>query len=148
MIFQVLDLAADVLRRVPDLIDYETTAKILSDDPSPLNVVLLQEVSRTLLYSWQELNSLRLGQKTSALAIVLYMLKQFQFNLQFANHFLVRPRNVAVGPPALPLLKKSLMLWIRSASLCYYQIVNAESGPWPPFLGILATYLPRTQLYQ
>ena len=41
---QVLELAADVLKRVPEEIDYEQTAKIMSDDPSPLNVVLLQEV--------------------------------------------------------------------------------------------------------
>ena len=41
---KVLDLAADVLKKLPDLIDYDQTAKILADDPSPLNVVLLQEV--------------------------------------------------------------------------------------------------------
>jgi len=41
---KVMDLAADVLKKVPDLIDYEQTAKIMSEDPSPLNVVLLQEV--------------------------------------------------------------------------------------------------------
>lgn len=40
----MLDLAADVLKRVPEEIDYEQTAKIMADDPSPLNVVLLQEV--------------------------------------------------------------------------------------------------------
>jgi len=44
-VWQVLELAADVLKRVPEEIDYEQTAKIMSDDPSPLNVVLLQEVS-------------------------------------------------------------------------------------------------------
>ncbi|CAB3995859.1 dynein heavy chain 2, axonemal-like [Paramuricea clavata] len=43
---KVLDLAADVLKRVPEEIDYEQTAKIMADDPSPLNVVLLQEISR------------------------------------------------------------------------------------------------------
>ena len=41
---KVLDLAADVLKKVPDTIDYDQTAKILAEDPSPLNVVLLQEV--------------------------------------------------------------------------------------------------------
>ena len=41
---KVLELAADVLKKIPDLIDYELTAKIMADDPSPLNVVLLQEV--------------------------------------------------------------------------------------------------------
>jgi dynein heavy chain len=44
----VLDLAADVLKRVPEEIDYEQTAKIMADDPSPLNVVLLQEVRSNL----------------------------------------------------------------------------------------------------
>ena len=43
---QVLNLAADVLKRVPELIDYEGTAKLVADDMSPLNVVLLQEVHR------------------------------------------------------------------------------------------------------
>jgi dynein heavy chain len=44
----VLDLAADVLKRVPEEIDYEQTAKIMADDPCPLNVVLLQEVKYAL----------------------------------------------------------------------------------------------------
>ncbi|XP_002739320.1 dynein axonemal heavy chain 2-like [Saccoglossus kowalevskii] len=43
---KVLKLAADVLERIPPNIDYEGTAKILKDDPSPLNVVLLQEIQR------------------------------------------------------------------------------------------------------
>lgn len=41
---QVLNLSADVLKRIPDLIDYEGTAKLVADDMTPLNVVLLQEV--------------------------------------------------------------------------------------------------------
>lgn len=48
---QVQKLAADVLERIPEDIDYEGTEKILKDDPSPLNVVLLQEVG------WQEVTS-------------------------------------------------------------------------------------------
>jgi dynein heavy chain len=44
---KVLNLSADVLRRVPDLIDYDGTAKLVADDMSPLNVVLLQEVCST-----------------------------------------------------------------------------------------------------
>nr|XP_039250408.1 dynein heavy chain 2, axonemal-like [Styela clava] len=43
---KVLDLAANVLKTLPEEIDYEGTEKILSDDPSPLNVVLLQEIER------------------------------------------------------------------------------------------------------
>lgn len=41
---QVLDLAADVLKHVPETIDYEATYKLVVDDMNPLNVVLLQEV--------------------------------------------------------------------------------------------------------
>ncbi|XP_014680873.1 PREDICTED: dynein heavy chain 2, axonemal-like [Priapulus caudatus] len=43
---KVLEMAADVLRRIPPDIDYDGTAKLLSTDPSPLNVVLLQEIQR------------------------------------------------------------------------------------------------------
>lgn len=43
---KVLDLAANITRQIPDNIDYEGTRKILSVDPSPLNVVLLQEIQR------------------------------------------------------------------------------------------------------
>ena len=42
--YQVLELAADVLKHVPDTIDYEATYKLVADDMNPLNVVLLQEV--------------------------------------------------------------------------------------------------------
>ena len=42
----MLDLAADVLKHVPDVIDYDATYKLVADDMNPLNVVLLQEVGR------------------------------------------------------------------------------------------------------
>ena len=45
LLSQVLNLSADVLRHVPEPIDYEATAKLVSDEMNPLNVVLLQEVS-------------------------------------------------------------------------------------------------------
>ena len=41
----MIGLANDVLTKMPELIDFESTQKILSNDPCPLNVVLLQEVS-------------------------------------------------------------------------------------------------------
>ncbi|KAK3095642.1 hypothetical protein FSP39_017066 [Pinctada imbricata] len=43
---KVLDLAANIFKQIPENIDYENTVKILSVDPSPLNVVLLQEIQR------------------------------------------------------------------------------------------------------
>ena len=45
---QVLGLAESIKNQMPENIDYVTTAKILSVDPSPLNVVLLQEVGTHL----------------------------------------------------------------------------------------------------
>ena len=45
---KVLDLAANIFKQIPENIDYDGTAKILSLDPSPLNVVLLQEVCYVL----------------------------------------------------------------------------------------------------
>ncbi|XP_029437782.1 dynein heavy chain 2, axonemal isoform X2 [Rhinatrema bivittatum] len=43
---KVLDMSSDVRQKIPEVIDYEGTRKMLSDDPSPLNVVLLQEIQR------------------------------------------------------------------------------------------------------
>lgn len=43
---QVLELATDVKQKIPEMIDYEGTRKLLAVDPSPLNVVLLQEIQR------------------------------------------------------------------------------------------------------
>ena len=37
-------MASDVLKQVPEVIDYESTYKLICDDMNPLNVVLLQEV--------------------------------------------------------------------------------------------------------
>ena len=41
---KVLELAASIYKQIPENIDYDTTAQVLSVDPCPLNVVLLQEV--------------------------------------------------------------------------------------------------------
>uniref|UniRef100_A0A8D0HGT5 Dynein axonemal heavy chain 2 n=1 Tax=Sphenodon punctatus TaxID=8508 RepID=A0A8D0HGT5_SPHPU len=43
---KVLELSADVRNRIPEEIDYKGKCKVLADDPSPLNVVLLQEIQR------------------------------------------------------------------------------------------------------
>lgn len=44
--FQVMGMLADIRGMIPPLIDYEKPSSILQDDPSPLNVVLLQEIQR------------------------------------------------------------------------------------------------------
>ncbi|KAK2155716.1 hypothetical protein LSH36_233g08055 [Paralvinella palmiformis] len=41
---KVLELADNIKKQLPENIDYEGTKKILSVEPSPLNVVLLQEI--------------------------------------------------------------------------------------------------------
>ena len=41
-----MELSGNIFKQLPENIDYENTKKILSVDPSPLNVVLLQEIER------------------------------------------------------------------------------------------------------
>ncbi|KAJ3224818.1 Dynein heavy chain 2, axonemal [Clydaea vesicula] len=43
---KVLSISADILKKLPEDIDYESTYKAFKHDMSPLNVVLLQEISR------------------------------------------------------------------------------------------------------
>ncbi|KAB0795300.1 hypothetical protein PPYR_12139 [Photinus pyralis] len=43
---KVLQMAADVLLKIPSPIDYETTDKLIGAEKSPLDVVLLQEIQR------------------------------------------------------------------------------------------------------
>ncbi|KAK9721112.1 ATP-binding dynein motor region [Popillia japonica] len=43
---RVIQLASDVASKIPALIDYEGTIKLMPYDKSPLDVVLLQEISR------------------------------------------------------------------------------------------------------
>ncbi|XP_053341025.1 dynein axonemal heavy chain 2 [Clarias gariepinus] len=43
---KVLELSADVRQKIPAEVDYEATRRLLQGDPSPLNVVLLQEIQR------------------------------------------------------------------------------------------------------
>uniref|UniRef100_A0A3Q1IX48 Dynein axonemal heavy chain 2 n=1 Tax=Anabas testudineus TaxID=64144 RepID=A0A3Q1IX48_ANATE len=43
---KVLELLADVRGKIPALVDYEQTRSLLQENPSPLNVVLLQEIHR------------------------------------------------------------------------------------------------------
>jgi dynein heavy chain len=43
---KVVGMASDILRKLPEDIDYENTRKLVQHDMSPLNVVLLQEIKR------------------------------------------------------------------------------------------------------
>lgn len=55
----MLNLAADVLKHVPEIVDYDATAKLVADDMNPLNVVLLQEVRIIATHCWSTLNLTR-----------------------------------------------------------------------------------------
>lgn len=46
---QVAQLANDVLIKIPKTIDYDNTDKLIGANKSPLDVVLLQEISRYVL---------------------------------------------------------------------------------------------------
>ena len=48
----MLNLASDVLKHIPALIDYDAAAKLVADDMNPLNVVLLQEVVNAFVCEW------------------------------------------------------------------------------------------------
>lgn len=41
-----MQLASDVLVKMPSLIDYDSTSKNIGEHKQPLDVVLLQEISR------------------------------------------------------------------------------------------------------
>ncbi|XP_072759448.1 dynein axonemal heavy chain 2 [Anoplolepis gracilipes] len=43
---KVMQLANDILSRIPETIDYETTERLIRPNKTPLNVVLLQEIGR------------------------------------------------------------------------------------------------------
>ena len=43
---KVYNVCADIIKKIPENIDYEATSKSLKHDMGPLNVVLLQEISR------------------------------------------------------------------------------------------------------
>ena len=61
---EVMELAGKVLESLPAKIDYEGTAKIFSEDKSPLKIVLLQEIERyNILLDdiYQSLTSLQKG---------------------------------------------------------------------------------------
>lgn len=41
-----MQLSADVLTKIPGEIDYEHTVQIIGENKKPLDVILLQEISR------------------------------------------------------------------------------------------------------
>ena len=81
----MLNLAADVLKHVPELIDYDATAKLVADDMTPLNVVLLQEVP---IFSVVDLKFLKKWSK-KLLAVIFALLRKVQ-SAVYTNYSLGR----------------------------------------------------------
>lgn len=58
-VFKVTQLTADILSKIPDNIDYETTQKLIGPKKTPLDVVLLQEIQRYNVLLRKTRNSLK-----------------------------------------------------------------------------------------
>ncbi|CAL1538804.1 unnamed protein product [Lymnaea stagnalis] len=80
---KVMDLAANIFKQIPENMDYDGTAKILSVDPSPLNVVLLQEIQRYNILLMEIRSSLTALEKGIQGLIVMTMDLENIFNCIF-----------------------------------------------------------------
>nr|XP_034361929.1 LOW QUALITY PROTEIN: dynein heavy chain 2, axonemal [Arvicanthis niloticus] len=124
---KVLELAADVKQKIPEMIDYEGTRKLLALDPSPLNVVLLQEIQRynklmkTILFSLTDLEK-----GIQGLIVMSTSLEEI-FNCIFDAH--VPPLWGKVYPS-----QKPLAAWTRDLAVRVEQFETWASRARPPVL--------------
>uniref|UniRef100_G1NZY7 Dynein axonemal heavy chain 2 n=1 Tax=Myotis lucifugus TaxID=59463 RepID=G1NZY7_MYOLU len=124
---KVLELAADVKQKIPEMIDYEGTRKLLALDPSPLNVVLLQEIQRynklmeTMLVSLTDLE-----RGIQGLIVMSTSLEEI-FNCIFDAH--VPPLWGKVYPS-----QKPLAAWTRDLALRVEQFELWASRARPPVI--------------
>ena len=78
-------------QKIPEEIDYETTRTVLAEDPSPLNVVLLQEIQRynslmeTMRLVLLLMNLLCQSSDRDLCAVLLLELKYCEFILAFVQ---------------------------------------------------------------
>uniref|UniRef100_A0A480IBM2 Dynein heavy chain 2, axonemal n=1 Tax=Sus scrofa TaxID=9823 RepID=A0A480IBM2_PIG len=124
---KVLELAADVKQKIPEMIDYEGTRKLLALDPSPLNVVLLQEIQRynklmeTILFSLTDLEK-----GIQGLIVMSTSLEEI-FNCIFDAH--VPPLWGKAYPSQKPLAS-----WTRDLALRVEQFELWASRARPPVI--------------
>ncbi|XP_073903039.1 dynein axonemal heavy chain 2 isoform X4 [Castor canadensis] len=130
---KVLELAADVKQKIPEMIDYEGTRKLLALDPSPLNVVLLQEIQRYNKLMVTILSSLTDLEKGIQGLIVMSTSLEEIFNCIFD----------ALVPPlwgkAYP-SQKPLASWTRDLAMRVEQFELWASRARPPVLFWLAGF--------
>ncbi|XP_049715237.1 dynein axonemal heavy chain 2 isoform X5 [Elephas maximus indicus] len=124
---KVLELAADVKQKIPEMIDYEGTRKLLALDPSPLNVVLLQEIQRynklmeTILFSLTDLEK-----GIQGLIVMSTSLEEI-FNSIFDAHV---PPLWGKGYPS----QKPLAAWTRDLAMRVEQFELWASRARPPVI--------------
>uniref|UniRef100_F6YZ23 Dynein axonemal heavy chain 2 n=1 Tax=Monodelphis domestica TaxID=13616 RepID=F6YZ23_MONDO len=124
---KVLELAADVKQKIPETIDYEGTRNLLALDPSPLNVVLLQEIQRynklmeTILFSLTELEK-----GIHGLVVMSTSLEEI-FNSIFDARV---PHLWETAYPS----QKPLASWTRDLALRVEQFATWASRARPPVL--------------
>ncbi|XP_048221841.1 dynein axonemal heavy chain 2 isoform X1 [Perognathus longimembris pacificus] len=124
---KVLELAADVKQKIPEMIDYEGTQKLLALDPSPLNVVLLQEIQRYNKLMETILTSLTDLEKGIQGLIVMSTSLEEIFNCIFDAH--VPPLWGKAYPSQKPLAS-----WTRDLALRVEQFELWASRARPPVL--------------
>ncbi|XP_069857585.1 dynein axonemal heavy chain 2 isoform X2 [Dipodomys merriami] len=124
---KVLELAADVKQKIPEMIDYEGTQKVLALDPSPLNVVLLQEIQRYNKLMDTILTSLTDLEKGIQGLIVMSTSLEEIFNCIFDAH--VPPLWGKAYPSQKPLAS-----WTRDLALRVEQFELWASRARPPVL--------------
>ncbi|XP_038624757.1 dynein heavy chain 2, axonemal [Tachyglossus aculeatus] len=124
---KVLELAADVKQKVPETIDYEGTCKLLAPDPSPLKVVLLQEIQRyNLLMATMQLSLSELEKGIQGLVVMSTSLEEI-FNCIFDA------RVPPLWEKAYP-SQKPLAAWTRDLALRVDQFAQWANRARPPVL--------------
>uniref|UniRef100_A0A4W6ECP9 Dynein axonemal heavy chain 2 n=1 Tax=Lates calcarifer TaxID=8187 RepID=A0A4W6ECP9_LATCA len=124
---KVLELLADVRGKIPALIDYEGTRSLLQDNPSPLNVVLLQEIQRynalldTIISSLVELEKGIKG------------LVVMSSSLEETFHYIYDARVPPLWEKAYPSLKP-LAAWTRDLCQRVDQFARWAEMAQPPIL--------------
>uniref|UniRef100_A0A3Q3RVK4 Dynein axonemal heavy chain 2 n=1 Tax=Mastacembelus armatus TaxID=205130 RepID=A0A3Q3RVK4_9TELE len=124
---KVLELLADIRGKIPALIDLESTAFLLQDNPSPLNVVLLQEIQRynslldTIISSLVELEKGIKG------------LVVMSSNLEKTFHCIYDARVPPLWEKAYP-SQKPLAAWTRDLCQRVNQFTHWADTGQPPIL--------------
>ncbi|XP_051578639.1 dynein axonemal heavy chain 2 [Myxocyprinus asiaticus] len=124
---KVLELSADVLQKIPGQIDYEGTRKLLKDDLSPLNVVLMQEIQRynTLLHTIR-LSLLELEKGIKGLVVM-------SSSLEETFHCIHDARVPPLWEKAYPSLKP-LASWTRDLCQRVEQFARWAETARPPII--------------